>query len=91
MEKSQQLVGPFKIDPSKNDYFYAPFYQSFKIPKVKNSATLFSVSNNSEKFRNQRLDTKLHDLKVEREKHAQTIEKFKILNDSSLKVEQDIA
>ena len=79
-----------KNESVKKGYFYAPFYQSFKIRKVKNSAQLFSVSSSSEKYRNQRMENKLNDLRVEREKRDKTIEKLKLSNDSSMKVEQDI-
>ena len=41
MEKSKYQVSPYKITPSKKGYFYAPFYQSFKISKVKNSVLIY--------------------------------------------------
>ena len=57
---------------------------------MKNSEQLFSEPSSSEKYRNQRMENKLNEIRMERKKRDKAIQKLKILNDSSISVEQDI-
>ena len=72
--------------PSKEGRFYSPAVAHFKIPKK----TVSSISSTLDKSRDQRLATKLQDLQSTRKKREKEIERLKLLNDSSLKVEHDL-
>ena len=75
-----------QVSPSKNGSFYSPAVTHFKIPKK----TVSSVSSTLDKIRDQKLATKLQDLQSARKKREKEIERLRLLNDSSLKVERDI-
>ena len=75
-----------QVSPSKNGSFYSPAVTHFKIPKK----TVSSISSTLDKIRDQRLATKLQDLQSARKKREKEIERLRLLNDSSLKVECDI-
>ena len=75
-----------QVSPSKNGSFYSPAVAHFKIPKK----TVSSITSTLDKIRDQRLATKLQDLQSTRKKREKEIERLRLLNDSSLKVERDI-
>ena len=74
-----------QVSPSKTGKFYPPAVAHFKIPK-----TVSSTTSSLDRIRDQRLATKLQDLQSARKKREKEIERLKLLNDSSLKVEHDL-
>ena len=75
-----------QVSPSKNGSFYSPAVAHFKIPKK----TVSSITSTLDKIRDQRLATKLQDLQSTWKKREKEIERLRLLNDSSLKVEHDL-